>query len=402
MPKPLRFTFSKIVILSYCLLTLFKEKEEQEAISIRSQRRLMSRRFDLKTITDLSVLVGTGISLYYLISRLLNDVESGPLSGKSKESKAKQSLQWEKLVKRSPALAEVTLDSYERTILSSIVTPEEINITFQDIGGLDPLISDLHESVIYPLMMPEVYSNSPLLQAPSGVLLYGPPGCGKTMLAKALAKESGANFISIRMSSIMDKWYGESNKIVDAMFSLANKLQPCIIFIDEIDSFLRERSSTDHEVTATLKAEFMTLWDGLLSNGRVMIIGATNRINDIDDAFLRRLPKRFLVSLPGSDQRYKILGVLLKDTKLDEDDFDLQVIADNTKGFSGSDLKELCREAALDAAKEYIKQKRQLIDSGKIDASDNSSLKIRPLKTKDFARKLRLDVTSTLASQPLD
>jgi len=385
-------------------LTRFQKRKKQERKEIRIQKKgsPMSRKFDLKTITDLSVLVGTGISLYYLVSRLLNDVESGPLSGKSRESKAKQSLQWEKLVKRSPALAEVTLDAYERTILSSIVTPDEINITFQDIGGLDPLISDLHESVIYPLMMPEVYSNSPLLQAPSGVLLYGPPGCGKTMLAKALAKESGANFISIRMSSIMDKWYGESNKIVDAMFSLANKLQPCIIFIDEIDSFLRERSSTDHEVTATLKAEFMTLWDGLLNNGRVMIIGATNRINDIDDAFLRRLPKRFLVSLPGSDQRYKILSVLLKDTKLDEDEFDLQLIADNTKGFSGSDLKELCREAALDAAKEYIKQKRQLIDSGTIDVNDTSSLKIRPLKTKDFTKKLRMDATSTLSSQPLD
>jgi SpoVK/Ycf46/Vps4 family AAA+-type ATPase len=386
------------------VLTRFQKRKKQERKEIRIQKKgsPMSRKFDLKTITDLSVLVGTGISLYYLVSRLLNDVESGPLSGKSRESKAKQSLQWEKLVKRSPALAEVTLDAYERTILSSIVTPDEINITFQDIGGLDPLISDLHESVIYPLMMPEVYSNSPLLQAPSGVLLYGPPGCGKTMLAKALAKESGANFISIRMSSIMDKWYGESNKIVDAMFSLANKLQPCIIFIDEIDSFLRERSSTDHEVTATLKAEFMTLWDGLLNNGRVMIIGATNRINDIDDAFLRRLPKRFLVSLPGSDQRYKILSVLLKDTKLDEDEFDLQLIADNTKGFSGSDLKELCREAALDAAKEYIKQKRQLIDSGTIDVNDTSSLKIRPLKTKDFTKKLRMDATSTLSSQPLD
>ncbi len=385
-------------------MTRFQKRKKQERKEIRIQKKgsPMSRKFDLKTITDLSVLVGTGISLYYLVSRLLNDVESGPLSGKSRESKAKQSLQWEKLVKRSPALAEVTLDAYERTILSSIVTPDEINITFQDIGGLDPLISDLHESVIYPLMMPEVYSNSPLLQAPSGVLLYGPPGCGKTMLAKALAKESGANFISIRMSSIMDKWYGESNKIVDAMFSLANKLQPCIIFIDEIDSFLRERSSTDHEVTATLKAEFMTLWDGLLNNGRVMIIGATNRINDIDDAFLRRLPKRFLVSLPGSDQRYKILSVLLKDTKLDEDEFDLQLIADNTKGFSGSDLKELCREAALDAAKEYIKQKRQLIDSGTIDVNDTSSLKIRPLKTKDFTKKLRMDATSTLSSQPLD
>ncbi|CCF58974.1 hypothetical protein KAFR_0F03780 [Kazachstania africana CBS 2517] len=357
----------------------------------------MSRRFDLKTITDLSVLIGTGISLYYLINRLLNDVESGPI-GRSKESKARQVQQWERLIKRSPSLADVELSSYEKSILSSVVTPEEIDTSFTDIGGLENLISDLHESVIYPLTIPELYSNTPLLQAPTGVLLHGPPGCGKTMLAKALAKESGANFISIRMSSIMDKWYGESNKIVDAIFSLGNKIEPCIIFIDEIDSFLRERSSTDHEVTATLKAEFMTLWDGLLNNGRVIIIGATNRLHDIDDAFLRRLPKRFTHFIARFGTKEKILKVLLKDTELN-DNFDLDEIALNTSGYSGSDLKELCREAALKAAKEYIKQKRLLMDNGK--KGDKDRLKIRPLMTEDFAN-MKLDARRPVQSWSLD
>ena len=159
----------------------------------------------------------------------------------------------------------------------------------------------------------------------------------------------------------MDKWYGESNKIVDAIFSLSNKIEPCIIFIDEIDSFLRERSSMDHEVTASLKAEFMTLWDGLLSNGRILVVGATNRIADIDSAFLRRLPKRFYVSLPGFEQRKKVLEVEPRDTDLDEENFSIDAIAEATQGLSGSDRKELCREAAMVAAKEYIRKKRALL-----------------------------------------
>lgn len=359
----------------------------------------MSRKFDLKAIADISVLVGTGISLYYLINRLLNDVENGPMSGRSKEAREQQSQKWDKLVELNPDLKKVQLSSYERTILSSVVIAEDIEVTFNDIGGLDNVISDLHESVIYPLTMPEIYTNNPLLKAPSGVLLYGPPGCGKTMLAKALAKESGANFISVRMSTIMDKWYGESNKIVDAMFSLANKLEPCIIFIDEIDSFLRERSSTDHEVTANLKAEFMTLWDGLLNNGRVMIIGATNRINDIDDAFLRRLPKRFLVSLPNIEQRTKILEVLLGNTELDKANFDLSLIAKCSGGLSGSDLKELCREAALNAAKEAMKEKRNLIQKG-LEATE---VKLRPLTTYDFLINMKtIEAVQMLSQAPQD
>jgi len=193
-------------------------------------------------------------------------------------------------------------------------------------------VSSLRESVIYPLLYPNLFtSSSSLLGAPKGVLLFGPPGCGKTMLAKALAKESGATFINIAASVLTNKWYGESNKLVAGLFGLARKTQPSIIFIDEIDSFLRERTKGDHEVTGMMKAEFMTfvpsftvvyvesyflflhrLWDGLLSGtDRILVLGATNRPNDIDSAILRRMPKRFAVDLPNLEQRTRILTLVL-------------------------------------------------------------------------------------------
>lgn len=213
------------------------------------------------------------------------------------------------------------------------------------------------------------------------------------MLAKALAKESGANFISIRMSSIMDKWYGESNKMVDAIFSLAEKLQPCIIFIDEIDSFLRERQSMDHEVTAMLKAEFMTLWDGLTSSGRILVLGATNRPNDIDSAFMRRMPKRFSVSLPNIEQRTRILKILLKDSELDKREFDLDKLVYQTDGLSGSDLKELCRDAAMNSMREFIKYNFK--NGKKITEGD---IQVRPLKNSDFVSTLNNTIKSTSTS----
>jgi SpoVK/Ycf46/Vps4 family AAA+-type ATPase len=195
-----------------------------------------------------------------------------------------------------------------------------------DIGGLEEVIPSLQESVIFPLLRPDLFrSSSTLLSPPKGVSLHGPPGCGKTMLAKALAKESGATFINIAASVLMDKEYGESNKLVAAVFGLARKMQPSIVFIDEIDSFLRERRKDDNETTAMMKAEFIAcvvsflfsvtgasylcrLWDGLLSDSdRILILGATNRIRDIDPAALRRMPKQFNISLPNTTQREKIL-----------------------------------------------------------------------------------------------
>ncbi|KAI9442938.1 ATPase [Lactarius indigo] len=251
----------------------------------------------------------------------------------------------------------LTLNEHEKRIASEIIHPDRIDVRLTDIGGLDDIISSLRESVIISLLNPGLFrSSSALLMAPKGVLLHGPPGCGKTMLAKALAKESGATFINIAPSALTNKWFGESNKLVAGLFSLARKMQPCIIFIDEIDSLLRERSEHDHEVTAMMKAEFMTLWDGLLSGSdRILILGATNRIEDIDPAFLRRMPKRFPLSLPDAAQREKILRLLLRDVRL-VPDFPMRALVEYSDGMSGSDLKELCRNAATLALGELVRQ----------------------------------------------
>lgn len=202
------------------------------------------------------------------------------------------------------------------------------------------------------------------------------------MLAKALAKESGATFINISASVLTNKWYGESNKLVAALFELARKTQPCIIFIDEIDSFLRERRSDDHEVTGMMKAEFMTRWDGLLSGtDRILVLGATNRPNDIDAAILRRMPKRFGVGLPSVDQRERILRLMLKDTPLSTD-FPFKILASRTSGLSGSDLRELCRNAAMVPVREYVRGSADA--SSKLKKGQLEGFNIRPLKIVDF------------------
>lgn len=206
------------------------------------------------------------------------------------------------------------------------------------------------------------------------------------MLAKALAHESGATFINLHISTLTEKWYGDSNKLVNAVFSLARKLEPSIVFIDEIDAVLGTRRSGEHEASGMVKAEFMTHWDGLTSSNsagesqRIMILGATNRIQDIDEAILRRMPKKFSVSLPSAPQRLRILGLILKDTRIDKDKFDLEYLVRVTAGMSGSDIKEACRDAAMVPVREYIRQKK--VAGSQMDAVNPSE--IRGLRTTDF------------------
>jgi len=263
-------------------------------------------------------------------------------------------------------MEDLRLSQYEQVILQDLVFPEDIPVSFEDIGGLSDIIEELRETVIYPLTMPNLYStSSSLLSAPSGVLLYGQPGCGKTMLAKALAHESGACFINLHISTLTEKWFGDSNKLVNAVFSLARKLEPAIVFIDEIDAVLGQRHSGEHEASGMVKAEFMTHWDGLASATttgrpqRILVLGATNRIQDIDDAILRRMPKKFPVSLPGASQRLKILNIMLKDTKVDAPNLDLEYLSRVMSGMSGSDIKEACRDAAMIPVREMIQRQRQ-------------------------------------------
>lgn len=282
-----------------------------------------------------------------------------------------------------------------------VVAPEDIAVSFEDIGGLDHIIKELKQSVIYPLTMPHLYaSTSSLLTAPSGVLLYGPPGCGKTMLAKALAHESGACFINLRISTLTEKWYGDSNKLVNAVFSLARKLQPSIVFIDEIDAILGTRRSGEHEASGMVKAEFMTHWDGLTSANsrgepqRIVVLGATNRINDIDEAILRRMPKKFPVGLPSDIQRLRILSLVLKDTKVDRTDIDVDWLVKKMAGLSGSDIKEQCRSAAIGPLNEQIeKMEKAGLPLTTLDPSQVRGLSMddfpygrRPQKTEDKAK----------------
>lgn len=194
----------------------------------------------------------------------------------------------------------------------------------------------------------------------AGCLLFGPPGTGKTLIVRALAKEAGSRMLMVSPSDVMDMYVGEGEKLVRAVFSLARRLSPCVVFLDEIDALFGARTSSHNSggviAHRGVITEFMQEMDGLKSRAgeeRVIVIGATNRPFDLDDAVLRRLPRRLLVDLPGEKEREGILKILLRDETLSPD-LDLKSLAKRTESFSGSDLKHLCVSAALAAVKEDV------------------------------------------------
>ncbi|PNW73971.1 hypothetical protein CHLRE_13g580050v5 [Chlamydomonas reinhardtii] len=206
------------------------------------------------------------------------------------------------------------LNEFEQLLAAQVMNPDHIEVEMGDVSGLEDIVADLETKVLYPLLRPELYRTTLWKQA-KGVLLYGPPGTGKTMLAKALAKQSHCFFLNITASSIMSKWLGDANRLVRAVFSLAAKMEPCIIFIDEVDAMLGKRGqSSEHEATLQVKTEFMQLWDGMESSRgqRVVVMGATNRPWMVDEAVLRRFTLMYEVGLPGPAQRRSILTSYLR------------------------------------------------------------------------------------------
>ncbi|GLJ50452.1 hypothetical protein SUGI_1074980 [Cryptomeria japonica] len=277
-------------------------------------------------------------------------------------------------------LKKLARDEYESNFLSAVVPPNEVGVKFDDIGALEDVKNTLQELVTLPMRRPELFRDGNLLRPCKGVLLFGPPGTGKTLLAKALATEAGANFISITGSTLTSKWFGDAEKLTKALFSFASKLAPVIIFVDEVDSLLGARGgASEHEATRRMRNEFMAAWDGLRSkeNQRILILAATNRPFDLDDAVIRRLPRRIYVDLPDANNRAKILRVILAQERLDSG-FDFNDLAHATEGYSGSDLKNLCIAAAYRPIQELLEEEK------KVGRQINPSTSLRMLTVDDF------------------
>jgi len=226
--------------------------------------------------------------------------------------------------------------------------------TYEDIGGLKEEIQRLREMVELPMRHPEIFQRLGI-DPPKGVLLHGPPGCGKTLLARAVANESDANFFSINGPEIMSKFYGESEARLREIFQQAEKNAPAIIFIDELDAIAPKREEVTGEVERRVVAQLLALLDGLTGRGNVIVIGATNRPNALDPALRRpgRFDREIEIGIPDKQGRYEILQIHTRGMPLAED-VDLNKLADMTHGYTGADLAALCRETAMKALRRYL------------------------------------------------
>jgi len=234
------------------------------------------------------------------------------------------------------------------------------NVTWDQIGGLEDLKQKLIESVDWPLSHPKIFERMGI-SPPRGILLYGPPGCGKTLLARAVANESNANFISIKGPELLSKYVGESEKAIREVFRKAKMAAPCIIFFDEFDSIApsRGRYTTDSGVSEKVLSQFLTEMDGLEVKKDIIVIAATNRPDILDPALVRpgRIDRTLLVPAPNEDGRLKILKIFTKDMPLTAN-IDLNVLNSKLEGFSGADIEMLCREAGMIALRENLRARK--------------------------------------------
>uniref|UniRef100_A0A8C1W539 Spastin n=1 Tax=Cyprinus carpio TaxID=7962 RepID=A0A8C1W539_CYPCA len=284
------------------------------------------------------------------------------------------------------------VDSKLANLILNEIVDSGAAVQFDDIAGQELAKQALQEIVILPALRPELFTG---LRAPArGLLLFGPPGNGKTMLAKAVAVESNATFFNISAASLTSKYMGEGEKLVRALFAVARELQPSIIFIDEIDSLLCERREGEHDASRRLKTEFLLEFDGVQSGGdddRVLVMGATNRPQELDEAVLRRFAKRIYVALPTEETRLKLLKNLLSKHRNTLSQKELSQLARMTEGYSGSDLTSLAKDAALGPIRELRPEQLRNIPAGEM----------RDIRFSDFEDSLKR-IKRSVSPQTLD
>ena len=239
-------------------------------------------------------------------------------------------------------------------ILSEAATDKKNRITYEEIGGLGVEITAMREIVELPLRHPELFTRLGV-EPHSGVLLYGPPGCGKTLLAKVIASESDANMYLINGPEIMNKYYGETEARLREIFKEAKDNSPSIIFIDEIDAIAPKREEAYGDVEKRVVAQLLALMDGLTERGNVIVLGASNRPDSVDPALRRpgRFDREMEISVPNADGRLEILHIHTRGMPL-SDDIDLKNLATELHGYTGADIKSLCRESAIKAIRRYL------------------------------------------------
>jgi transitional endoplasmic reticulum ATPase len=295
------------------------------------------------------------------------------------------------VVQTKPAGVVMITHSTEIVILDKPVESRIPRVTYEDIGGMKEIIQKVRELVELPLKHPELFKHLGI-EPPKGILLYGPPGVGKTLLAKAIANETNAYFIAINGPEIMSKYYGESEQRLREIFETAKKNAPAIIFIDEIDAIAPKRDEVIGEVERRVVAQLLTLMDGLESRGDVIVIAATNRPNAVDPALRRpgRFDREIEIPLPDKQGRLEILQIHTRNMPL-ADDVDLERLAELTRGFTGADLAALVREAAMHALRRYL----PMIDLSQ-DRIPPEILEKMEVRMEDFLAALREIVPSGL------
>lgn len=247
--------------------------------------------------------------------------------------------------------------SIQREIINS-----NPGVSFKDIIGLDTAKRLMKEAVMLPLKYPQLFTG--LLEPWKGILLFGPPGTGKTMLAKAVATQCRTTFFNISASTIVSKWRGDSEKLVKMLFELARYYQPSTIFIDEIDSVMSSRSQAgEHEASRRMKTELLIQLDGLIKGGdeRVFLLAASNLPWELDTALLRRLEKRILIPLPELKARESLVKLLIPPNK--SSGVNYNEVAEMLEGYSGSDIRLVCKEAAMKPLRKLMNEIENLDDS---------------------------------------